>query len=128
MKQTDESMIAQSREVMAELKEIRGGELLPFHRKLANDPQVLKAFMNDFVRCKRDDNVIPKKYRELMRMLLGCTRGVSTTILVHGKKAVAEGATIQEVGEALRLALLICGVSAVIPAAELFVELEEEAK
>ena len=61
-------------------------------------------------------------------MLLGCTRGVSTTILVHGKKAVAEGATIQEVGEALRLALLICGVSAVIPAAELFEELEEEAK
>ena len=128
MKQTDESMIAQSREVMAELKEIRGGELLPFHRKLANDPQLLKAFMNDFVSYNRGDNVIPKKYRELMIMLLGCTRGVSTTILVHGKKAVAEGATIQEVGEALRLALLICGVSAVIPAAELFEELEEEAK
>ena len=37
MKQTDESMIAQSREVMAELKEIRGGELLPVDAELAEE-------------------------------------------------------------------------------------------
>ena len=49
--------------------------------------------------------------------MLGCTRGVETTIIVHGKKAVEEGASIQEVGEALRLCMMICGVSAVIPAA-----------
>lgn len=123
MKQTDAAQIQKSREVMEQLKEIRGGELLPFHKKLANDPQLLSAFQSVFVSCNRGDNVIPRKYRELMIMILGCSRGVETTIRVHGQKALDEGATIQEVGEALRIAMMICGVSAVIPAAELFEEL-----
>lgn len=125
MKQTDPVQIEKSRAVMAELKEIRGGNLLPFHRRLANDPQLLSAFERMFVSCNRGENMIPKKYRELMIMLMGCSRGVETTIRVHGNKALEEGATIQEVGEALRIAMLICGVSAVIPAASLFEELEE---
>ena len=123
MKHTDAAQIQKSREVMEQLKEIRGGELLPFHKKLANDPQLLSAFQSVFVSCNRGDNVIPRKYRELMIMILGCSRGVETTIRVHGQKALDEGATIQEVGEALRIAMMICGVSAVIPAAELFEEL-----
>ena len=126
MKQTDPAQLEKSRAVMEELKEIRGGELLPFHRKLANDDQLLDAFKSVFVACNRGDNVIPKKYRELMIMILGCSRGVSTTIKVHGEKPLQEGATIQEVAEALRIALMICGVSAVIPAAELFEEVEEK--
>lgn len=125
MKQMDPKQLERSREVMKELKEIRGGGLLPFHRKLANDPQLLSAFQSLFVSCNRGDNVIPAKYRELMIMILGCSRGVETTIRVHGGKALQEGATIQEVGEALRLAMMICGVSAVIPAASLFDELDE---
>lgn len=128
MKQTDAAQIEKSQAVMEDLKEIRGGELLPFHRKLANDPQLLAAFKSLFVACNRGDNVIPKKYRELMIMILGCARGVSTTITVHANKAIKEGASIQEVGEALRLAMMICGVSAVIPAAEIFEELEENGK
>ena len=128
MKQTDPVQIEKSQEIMAELSEIRGGGLLPFHRKLANDPQLFSAFKNLFVSCNRGDNLIPKKYRELMIMMLGCTRGVETTIIVHGTKAVEEGASIQEVGEALRLCMMICGVSAVIPAAGLFEELEEKAE
>ncbi len=111
---------------MDELKAIRGGSLLPFHRQIANDPQLLDAFKNLFVSCNRGENVIPKKYRELMIMILGCARGVETTILVHGNNAVKEGATVQEVGEALRIAMMICGASAVIPAAKLFDELEEK--
>ena len=125
MKQTDPVQLEKSQAVMEELKEIRGGELLPFHRKLANDAQLLDAFKNVFVSCNRGDNVIPKKYRELMIMMMGCSRGVATTIKVHGNKALEEGATVQEVAEALRIVLMICGVSAVIPAAELFEELEE---
>jgi len=125
VKQTDPVQVKKSKAVMEELKQIRGGELLPFHRQLANDPQLLEAFKNVFVSCNRGDNLIPQKYRELMIMLLGCARGVETTIQVHGNKALKEGATIQEVAEALRIALMICGVSAVLPAASLFEELEE---
>jgi alkylhydroperoxidase/carboxymuconolactone decarboxylase family protein YurZ len=126
MKQTDPVQLEKAQEVMSELKEIRGGALLPFHRKIANDPQLLQAFQSVFVACNRGDNVIPAKYRELMIMILGCAHGVETTIQVHGHKALQEGATVQEVGEALRIALMICGASAIIPAAELFEELSEE--
>ena len=126
MKQTDPVQLEKAQEVMAELKEIRGGDLLPFHRKIANDPQLLQAFQSVFVACNRGDNVIPQKYRELMIMILGCARGVETTIKVHGNKALQAGATVQEVGEALRIALMICGASAIIPAAALFEELEEK--
>ncbi len=126
MKQTDPVQLEKAQEVMAELKEIRGGDLLPFHRQIANDPQLLQAFQNVFVACNRGDNVIPAKYRELMIMILGCARGVETTIKVHGNKAIQAGATVREVGEALRIALMICGASAIIPAAALFEELEEK--
>ena len=76
--------------------------------------------------CNRGELVIPAKYRELMIMILGCARGVETTITVHGSKALEEGASIEEVGEALRIALMICGISAVLPAAPLFDMLESD--
>ena len=128
MRQSDPKQLEKAQAVMDELKEIRGGSLLPFHRKLANDPQLLGAFNSVFVSCNRGENVIPAKYRELMIMLLGCARGVETTIRVHGENALKQGATLEEVGEALRIALFICGVSAVIPAASMFEELEETPK
>lgn len=128
MKQTDSRQIQKSQEVMEELGKIRGDGLLPFHRQLANDSQLLDAFKNVYVSCNRGENIIPAKYRELMIMLLGCAGGVETTIQVHANKAIKEGATVQEVGEALRIALMMCGVTAIIPAASLFEELEEMKK
>lgn len=126
MKQTDPVQLEKAQEVMDELREIRGGELLPFHRKMANDPQLLDSFKKVFLACNKGDNVIPKKYRELMIMILGCARGVETTILVHGNNAIKAGATVQEVGEALRIVLMLCGATGIIPAAGLFEELEDK--
>lgn len=126
MKQTDPVQLEKAYEAMAELKEIRGGSLLPFHRQIANDGQLLDAFKQVFLACNRGDNVIPKKYRELMIMIAGCARGAQTTIITHGNKAVEEGATVQEVAEALRIVLMTCGASGLIPAADLFEELEEK--
>ena len=48
MKQTDPVQIEKSQEIMAELSEIRGGGLLPFHRKLANDPQAAQRLQEPF--------------------------------------------------------------------------------
>ena len=124
MKQTNPEQIAQSKAHLEELKKLRGGQVLPFHKKLANDPKLIYAFTQQYLNCNKGDTVIPRKYRELMLMLLGCARGTPTTINTHGKLAFEHGATIEEVGEALRLAFLVCGASAVILAAELFEELE----
>lgn len=125
VKQTDPIQIERAWEQLDEMHRIRGSALPEFYFQLANDPQLLAAFKNVYVACNRGEQVIPKKYRELMIMILGCARGVETTITVHGNLAIKEGASIEEVGEALRIALMICGVSAVLPAAALFDKLEK---
>ena len=109
MKQTDPAQIEKAWNSLREMRQIRGSDLPPFYFQLANDPQLLEAFN-----------------RELMIMILGWARGVETTITVHGSKALEEGASIEEVGEALRIALMICGISAVLPAAPLFDMLEPD--
>ena len=126
LRQTDPVQIEKAWESLREMRQIRGSDLPPFYFRLANDPRLLDAFKSVFVACNRGERAIPAKYRELMIMILGCARGVETTITVHGNKALEEGATIEEVGEALRIALMICGISAVLPAAPLFETLEPE--
>lgn len=125
MKQTDPEKIKQAQVVLEKLKEQRGGGVLPLHRKMANDPKLLQAFSQQFAICKQDVKHIPGKYMELMLMLMGCIAGNSVTIKTHANLAVKKGATLDEIGEVLRLVLFYCGVSAVIPAVELFEEIEE---
>ena len=124
LKETDEKRLEESRKYLEELKELRGGTLVGFQKRLANDPQLIHAFMEQYRNCNKGDNVIPRKYRELMIMLLGCAIGVDTTIKVHAKLAYENGATIEEIAEALRIAFFICGVQAVIPASEIFDEID----
>jgi alkylhydroperoxidase/carboxymuconolactone decarboxylase family protein YurZ len=125
IKQQNQRQIDKSRELLKDLKELRGGTLLPFHKKIANDPALLHAFIQQYINCNKTDTAIPRKYRELMIMLLGCAKNVETTVITHGKLAYENGATVEEIGEALRLAFLVCGSSAIIPAAELFDLLDE---
>ena len=124
LKETDEKKLEQSREYLEELKELRGGSIKGFQKRLANDPQLIHAFMEQYRNCNKGDNVIPRKYRELMIMLLGCAINVDTTIKTHAKLAYENGATLEEIAEALRIAFFICGVSAIIPASEIFDEID----
>ncbi len=126
IRETDEKRLEPSRELIDELKELRGGNVLSFHKRLANDPQLIHAFIEQYRNCNKGENVIPRKYRELMIMLLGCATGVETTIKTHAKLACENGASLEEVAEALRLAFFICGVQAIIPAATIFDEIEEK--
>ena len=126
MKQDDKEKIARAMEGLRRLKDQRGGSVLSIHRKMANDPKLLQAFSQQFEICKQDITHIPAKYMELMLMLMGCTAGNTVTIRTHGELAVKKGATIDEVGEVLRLIFFYYGASAVIPAVELFEELEED--
>lgn len=59
-------------------------------------------------------------------MALGCTRGAQTTINTHGRLALENGATIEEIGEVLRLVFFLCGATALIPAAEIFEKMDVE--
>ena len=126
MKQTNPAKVQEAQEMMKKLKELRGGSLKKFHRMMANDPNLLNAFLSGYDLCNKKDTQIPRKYRELMLMICGCARNAQTTILTHGKLAHENGASIEEIGEALRIVMLTCGVTAIIPALELFDELEED--
>ena len=107
MKQENKEKIAQAEEILERLKEQRGGNVLSIHKKMANDPKLLQAFSQQFAICKQD-----------------ITNAV--TIKTHGELAVKKGATMDEVGEVLRLVFFYYGASAIIPAVELFEELEPE--
>ena len=125
MKQTDHGKIREGQEVLSVLKEQRGGAVLSIHKKMANDPQLLRAFSQQFKTCKQEISHIPPQYMELMLMMMGAAAGNAVTIREHGELAVKKGATMEELGEALRLIFFYFGASALIPAVELFEELEE---
>lgn len=125
MKQSNPNQIKKSQELLEELRELRGGSLSDFHKKIANDPQLINAFTKQYMNCNKGENVIPLKYRELIMMAIGCARGCQTTINTHGKLAYENGATIEEIGEVLRLVFLLCGGPALILAAGLFDKIED---
>lgn len=124
MKQDDKLKQEEGLELLKELKEQRGGSLLNFHKKCANVPELLKAFNQQYAICNKECTAIPRKYKELILMALGCSRGVDTTVQTHARLAVEYGATMEELGEVLRLIFFYCGASDLIPSVELFENLD----
>lgn len=123
MKQEDKRNQEKSLELLEDLKKQRGGSLLGFHKKCANIPELLTAFNQQYAICNKECSSIPRKYRELILMVLGCSKGVDTTVRTHARLAMENGASIEEIGEALRLVFFYCGASELIPAVEIFEEL-----
>jgi alkylhydroperoxidase/carboxymuconolactone decarboxylase family protein YurZ len=121
--QTDEMEINKGQELLEELKIMRKGTVAPFQEKLANEPVLLKTFMEQYKNAYAQDFTIPRKYVELMMMALGASRGAQTTINVHAGLAVKNGATIKEISDVLRLVFFTCGVTALIPTADIFEKL-----
>ena len=117
MKQTDNEKLALSREVLAKLKEARGGTLLESHRKMGNDPYLAKMFLDSYENNKAD-STIPRKYKELMVMAVGMATGTATTMNVHANLAVKNGATIDEICEVIRMIFFTCGVTKLLPILE----------
>lgn len=124
IKQTDPQKIREGQEKLAELKEIRGS-VFGMHNRVANDPRLLQAFIDQFKCCNTDMKHIPYKYRELIVMAIGAARGVQTTMMVHAENAIKAGATVDEIGEVLRILFFTCGVTTLIPASEIFEEMPE---
>jgi AhpD family alkylhydroperoxidase len=120
MKQTNQHEIKKAQELLEDLREKRGGAILEFHKRMANDPGLLKAFTQMYEACNKEMKHIPRKYRELMIFAIGCARNAPTTVEVHSKLAVEHGATIEELGETLRILFLLCGVSGFHPGLAVF--------
>ena len=119
LKQTDEAKLERSREILEALKEARGGKLLDSHRVMGN------MFYQQYVNCNKKDISIPKKYRELIVMAVGIATSTETTMKVHGKLALENGATIDEIFEVIRILFFTCGVTKLLPALETLGDLFE---
>lgn len=117
MKQTNPEKLEQSKAILQQLKEARGGSLLESHRKMGNDPYLAKMFLDTYQNNKADCT-IPKKYKELMVMAVGMATGTATTMNVHAKLAVQNGATVDEICEIIRMIFFTCGVTKLLPILE----------
>lgn len=118
MKQTDKKKLERSIEILEELKEARGKSLLDSHRVMGNDPNLINMFLQQYVNCNKKDISIPKKYRELIVMAIGMATGTETTMKVHLKLAMDNGATIDEIFEVIRILFFTCGVTKLLPVLE----------
>ncbi len=118
MKQTDPEKLVRARKILNELKEARGGSLLESHRVMANDPNLVNAFLQQYINCNKMDTSIPKKYRELIVMAIGMATGTATTMKVHSKIAMENGATLDEIFEVIRIIFFTCGVTKLLPILE----------
>lgn len=117
MKQTNHEKLEQSKAILQQLKEARGGSLLESHRKMGNDPYLAKMFLDTYQNNKADCT-IPKKYKELMVMAVGMATGTATTMNVHAKLAVQNGASVDEICEVIRMIFFTCGVTKLLPILE----------
>lgn len=118
MKQTDPEKLIRARKILRELKEARGGSLLESHKIMANDPNLVNAFLQQYINCNKMDTSIPKKYRELIVMAVGMATGTATTMNVHSKIAMENGATLDEIFEVIRIIFFTCGVTKLLPILE----------
>ena len=124
MKQTNPEAIAKSKKVLEELAVKRGGEVLSFHRQMANDPELINAFSQMYSLCNKELKHIPRQYRELIIFAIACSRNAETTIKVHGKLAIEHGATVDEIGEVLRILFMSCGVTGFHPGLQILEEIQ----
>ena len=118
MKQTDPEKLVRARKILRELKEARGGSLLESHKVMANDPNLVNAFLQQYINCNKMDTSIPKKYCELIVMAVGMATGTATTMKVHSKIAMENGATLDEIFEVIRIIFFTCGVTKLLPILE----------
>lgn len=118
MKQTDTQKLERSLQILEELKDARGGSLLDSHRVMGNDPNLINMFLQQYVNCNKKDISIPKKYRELIVMAIGMATGTDTTMKVHAKIAMENGATVDEIFEVIRILFFTCGVTKLLPVLE----------
>ncbi len=61
MKQQNPEKLLRSQEVLKELKEARGGSLLNSHQVMGNDPNLVNAFLQQYLNCNKRDVDIPEK-------------------------------------------------------------------
>jgi alkylhydroperoxidase/carboxymuconolactone decarboxylase family protein YurZ len=80
------------------------------------DPELLKLVRNTS-EFTLTDGALPKRIKLLIAMALDAAHGAVGGVTALAQQAMEEGATKEEVAEALRVAQYVCGVGSVYTAA-----------
>ncbi|MCI8727684.1 MAG: carboxymuconolactone decarboxylase family protein [Hungatella sp.] len=124
MREENKEKLEQGKQVLERVKQLRGGSVISAHKCMANDPELLQTFAYNFEHCKAGLKKLEPKTVELLLLALGCARGARETIRVHGNLAYEKGASVEEIGEVLRLVMFYCGAGAVLDIGEIFDEID----
>ena len=76
------------------------------------DPELLKL-VNDNRQLALSDGALPRKFKLLIAMALDASQGAVDGVTSLARSAMQDGATKQEIAEALRVTQYICGVGSV---------------
>ena len=88
------------------------------------DPELLEA-IEHARKLSLTDGALHRKYKYLIAMCLDASHGASGGVKSLAQRAMQEGATKEQVIEALRVAYYICGAGVVYTAAPGFKEIFE---
>jgi len=72
-------------------------------------PGVYSGYLRMSAAAVSDDGELPAKVKELIALAIGVTRECDGCIVAHARGAAGNGATTQEVAEALGVAILMNG-------------------
>ncbi|WP_432826188.1 carboxymuconolactone decarboxylase family protein [Dactylosporangium sp. CA-092794] len=102
-------MTEEGRELLAIMREQRGGRTMAMHEILAaRDPAFLLGYHHIFNAAQSDAQGLPAWVRELLVMALDLAVGVNPNVVrAHARKAVSLGATEAQVLGAIELAALV---------------------
>ena len=86
------------------------------------DPEFAQLF-DDTAKLALAEGVMPRKYKFLMAMALDASQGAVRGVRNLAEQAMQEGATKEEIMEAIRIAQYITGAGSVYTAADAFSDL-----
>ena len=115
--------------IITSMTEARGGEMYEEWAWAAEqDPDFVEIYAN-FTNALRGNTIerqIPTKYHELFYIVVLANRGFYWTLTSHMRRALAQGATKQEILEALELAVTPGGAPVMHLGLRALMDLEEE--
>lgn len=115
--------------LITSMSEARSGEMYEEWAYAAEqDPDFVEVYANftNALRGNQIERVIPKKYHELFYIVVLANRGFYWTLTSHMRRALKQGATKQEILEALEFAVTPGGAPVMHLGLRALMDLEED--
>ncbi|MDW8045349.1 MAG: carboxymuconolactone decarboxylase family protein [Nitrososphaerota archaeon] len=114
------------RRLLERMKEKRGYVVPEWEFLIKKDPEFFEAYENLYDKSLMDGKALPAKVRELIAIAILAFRGQREAVLSHVKRALALGATKDEILEAIETAMVPGGAPTLAIGLYALKKIEEE--